>query len=105
MNLNKDTLQALWELAKAQARDAINQAFERLPGPDTDAREQYAIDYVLARVESVDQLLPAIGVFMDLPLVDMGERVAVTAIVRRAIRALVRREYDAMKIEQEKENL
>lgn len=94
MNLNSEQYKQLWEQAKAFARDAIKTAFERLPGTDGVAREQFAVEFALSKLESVDQSLPVIGKFMDLPLVDWAEREA----VKQLVRALVRREYAAMQI-------
>lgn len=95
MKLNSGNFQQVWELAKDFARDAIKNAFERLPGTDGVAREQFAVEFALGKLESVDQSLPVIGKFMDLPMVDWAEREA----VKQLVRALVRREYAAMQIE------
>ncbi|WP_034383165.1 hypothetical protein [Deinococcus sp. YIM 77859] len=99
--MNPQVLQRAWEEAKRLAREGIQEAFNTLPGNGQGRpREDLVVAFVLERVERLDHTLPAIGRYMDLPLVDWCERLAVTRAVHEAIRLLVRQQYAAMQIEQ-----
>lgn len=98
--MNQQELKHIWEQAKVLAREGIEHAWNALPGADGPKREAFALDLVMPRLEAVDHVLPVIGKYMDLPLVDWGQRAA----ARRLIQALVRREFAAQAIETLKEN-
>ncbi len=55
---------------------------------------------MLSRVEEVDQLIPVIGMYMDLPVVDVAERVVVSAAVKATVRLLVRQQFAVHEISQ-----
>lgn len=98
--MNQELLKHIWAQATALAREGIAHAWNALPGTDEGPeREAFALDLVMPRLEAVDHVLPVIGKYMDLPVVDWAEREA----VRQIIRALVRREYAAVRIESLKE--
>lgn len=99
--MNPQVLQQAWEEAKRLAREGIQEAMKALPGDGQgQPREDLVVAFVLERVERLDQTLPAIGKYMDLPVVDWCERVAVQRAVHAAIRLLVRQQYAAIQIEQ-----
>ncbi|THF88472.1 hypothetical protein E7T09_04505 [Deinococcus sp. KSM4-11] len=87
------------ETVKDLARQVVTSKFNELPGATTGEKEDAAVQWVIDRVESVDQLLPAIGQYMDLPIVDMVERFVIDKVTREAVRLVVRQQYAVMKIE------
>jgi hypothetical protein len=90
----------IWMNVKLLADKAIQEAYKLLPNVDGTTREDFAITYVQDRVEALDQTLPVIGQYMDLPLVDLGERMLIPQIVRAALRAVVRKQFAALEIQQ-----
>lgn len=86
----------VWKQITEIARQLIKQGFDALPGADTTARENYVVEIAVTELEKVDQALPVIGRFMDMPVIDWAQREA----VRQLVRALVRREYAVVRIEQ-----
>lgn len=88
-------LKAAWEIAKEAARNAIETAFKEVGGEEPLEREEYAVKWCIEKLEKVDHALPAIGKYMDLPVVDWMQ----AQLVRQVVRSFLRREYAARKIE------
>lgn len=97
--MNQEVMKQIWAQVTALAREGVAHAWNALPGVDGPEREAFALDLAMPRIEAVDHALPVIGRYMDLPVVDWAEREA----VRQLIRALIRREYAAVRIESLKE--
>lgn len=93
-------LKQVWELVTGLARQIVTSEFNKLPGATTKDKEDAAVTWIIDRVESVDHLLPAIGQYMDLPIVDLVERALIEPVAREAIRLVIRQQYAAVKIEQ-----
>lgn len=87
------------KLALDLAQQVVRSQFDKLPGTTPKEKEDAAVAWVIERVESVDHLLPAIGQYMDLPIVDIVERVVIDKVAREAIRLLIRQQYAAARIE------
>lgn len=93
-------LQSVWELVKGLGEQVVKSEFDRLPGNTPKEKEDAAVAWVKERVESVDHLIPAIGKYMDLPVVDLVEAVVIDRVTRELIRLVIRQQYAAMKIQQ-----
>lgn len=92
-------MEQMWEMVKGLAAQVVGSVFATLPGNSQKEKEDAAVQWVIDRVESVDQLLPAIGHYMDLPVVDAVERFVIDKVTREAIRLVIRQQYAVMKIE------
>ncbi len=96
--LKQVDLKQIWETAKSLARDGINNAFSGPAGESGAAKEASAVNFVLERMESVDQFIPAVGQFLDLPFIDLAEKTIIEATVHEAVRLLVRQQYAVIQI-------
>lgn len=61
--------------------NAIDQVEMYFPDALGAEKQMLATAYILGVVEKVDNLVPTIGAFMDLPIADMAERYVITAAV------------------------
>ena len=73
------TLQKAWAIVKALIVEA-NQAIPGATGPE---KREWVINKLITGVESVDNLIPVIGAWADLPVVDGFEKYLVRVAVER----------------------
>jgi hypothetical protein len=56
---------------------------KRLPGSTDEERKRFCVDFLVTQVEKLDNLVPAIASFLDLPVVDALERTLIEMFVDR----------------------
>jgi hypothetical protein len=93
-------MEKVLEMVKDLALQVVKSEFDKLPGNTPKEKEDAAVSWIIDRVESVDQLIPVIGQYLDLPIVDVVERWAIDKVAREGVRLLIRQQYAATKIEQ-----
>lgn len=81
MNLSLDSLQEFALKAKAAAEDWALQQLHVLTGEE---KRTYARTWLKAQVEQYDNLIPIIGQFMDLPIIDGWEDWAIDQVLEWA---------------------
>lgn len=74
------TLSQIWELLKT----LVKQAESALPGATGKEKKAWCVEKAVALVEQYDQLLPLIGQWADLPVVDSAQRYLIGLAVERA---------------------
>lgn len=74
------TLSQIWTLLQNLVRDAES----ALPGATGKEKKAWCVEKAVALVEQYDQLIPVLGQWADLPLVDQAERYLIGLGIERA---------------------
>ena len=69
--------------------EVIAVSLKRLPGRTDEERKRFCVDFLVTQVETLDNLVPAIAVFLDLPVVDALERTLIEIFVDRVYDSVV----------------
>lgn len=72
-------LSVIWEMLKK----LVKQADQLMPGKTGKEKKQWCIEHAVLLVEQYDQMLPMIGGWADLPIVDEFERYLIGLAVER----------------------
>jgi hypothetical protein len=70
-------------------------SLKRLPGTTDEERKRFCVDFLVTQVETLDDLVPAIAAFLDLPLVDALQRTLIEMFVDRVYDRVVPRSVAA----------
>ena len=77
--MKKIDLQTVWNILK----ELIEEANRAVPGASGIEKRAWVVDKVLNGIEAVDHLLPVIGAWADLPVVNGFEKYLVRIAVER----------------------
>lgn len=78
------SLDQIWELLKV----LVKQAESALPGSTGKEKKAWCIEKAVALVEEYDQMIPLLGGWADLPIVDQFQRYLLGLAIERAWTAL-----------------
>lgn len=75
------------------ARELVKSAIDELPGSDGKAKAEWVRNKLYELVEQYDHLVPLVGQWADIPLVDLAQRELVNYVVKHTIATIIEWAY------------